>query len=524
MDEDKALLETINDLIDGMGLDETIAPSETLNPLLAGHLPLGKSILSTTASEPTLDARLLNATYSKGPVTIQAQVLPSLSVVEESSEEEGSAMVADYSIHGLLGKGGMGVVHSARQHALQREVAFKRLKANPRDMERHAQALLREAMFTGYLEHPNIVPVHQLGRDPDGLPAMVMKRIEGVSWAKMIHEPDHRAWDQVKGERLTWHLGIVLQVCNALAFAHSRGVLHYDIKPPNVMIGRFGEVYVLDWGIARRMEDPPPEREEICGTPHYMAPEMISQGSKALGPWTDVYLLGATLHEVLVQKPRHSGRSITELFVSIALSRPYTYPPEVPEPLAEICNKACHANSLLRYQDVSELREAIELFLQHRASMTLTEAALDSLGLLQSRVHGDVQGSEGDEAVSSKAVSDEAVSSGAVPSGTVPSGTVPSGTVPHEAVQEDRLQLIYQTFSECQFGFEQALKGWPDNVKAQEGLQEALTIMVQCELAQENLGPARVFASRLKAIPPALAEQLEALQHRLELLAHSREQ
>ena len=484
--DDNALLETITTLVGDMGLDETIAPSATINPLLTGTLsPDEDGLFPTmglrdTQPEAEYQRALVDRQRERlGPLTLNPAALPTLNIMDgEAPAPARSGASADYSVYGTLGEGGMGVVQRAHQHSLQREVAFKRLKVEQHE-DKHVHALLREAMFTGYLEHPNIIPVHQLGRDGHGLPAMVMKRVEGVSWGDLINDPHHPAWEQVTGDRLAWNLGVFLQICNALAFAHDKGVLHYDIKPENIMIGRFGEVYLLDWGIARRIGDPLPEKGGICGTPNYMAPEMIEHGSVDIGPWTDVYLLGATLHEVLVGAPRHMGDNIVKLFFAIATSKPHTYRPEVPAALAGICNRACHVEIAERYQSVEELRDAVRLFLRRRASMELTEAADECLGeLLEMIVDG---------------------------------------------VEERGGQTLYQVFSECQFGFEQALKGWPENAQARDGLTEAITAMLNFELERDNLTAARSFAARLDPVPDDVAERIEALQRRLDGLERDRE-
>ena len=171
-----------------------------------------------------------------------------------------------------------------RRRRLTREGPRPRRLRDPR-ASAHIEALLREAVITGALEHPNIVPVHMLGRDEDGHPVLVMKRIQGQLWSELLGKAS-----------LDRHLEILKDICNALHYAHSRGVVHLDLKTQNVLIGEFGEVSLLDWGIARRLSDPAPG--VMLGTPAYMASEMVS-GEK-LTPLTDVYLLGSTLHLSLI--------------------------------------------------------------------------------------------------------------------------------------------------------------------------------------------------------------------------------
>src|SRR5580765_37944 len=144
-----------------------------------------------------------------------------------------------YVLGSTLGEGGMGIVRTAMQPSLQRVVAVKTLKANATIEDQ--LAVLREAWVTGFLEHPNIVPVHEIAVDESGAPLVVMRRIDGVTWHDCLREP---AWAEKAGARdlLEQNLRILVQVCHALVFAHEKGVVHRDVKPANVMLGSFGEV------------------------------------------------------------------------------------------------------------------------------------------------------------------------------------------------------------------------------------------------------------------------------------------
>ncbi|MCA9573515.1 MAG: serine/threonine protein kinase, partial [Myxococcales bacterium] len=196
--------------------------------------------------------------------------------------------------------------------------------------------LLREARVTGALEHPNIVPVHALLTSEEGAPLMVMKRVEGVAWGDRLRATDGGLED------LEQNLRILLQVCHAVHFAHTRGVLHRDLKPHNVMLGEFGEVYVVDWGTAVALRDDVPIEglpkarnvSGVVGTLQYMAPEMVGGSGAELDERSDVYLLGAMLHEVLTGDPPHLGDKVEQLLVRAWQSRPYTYEPQVPAELA----------------------------------------------------------------------------------------------------------------------------------------------------------------------------------------------
>lgn len=255
-----------------------------------------------------------------------------------------------------LGRGGMGVVLLARQKALGREVAVKRCGRG----RRAVQALVREARIMGRLEHPNVIPVHGLLGDDEG-PAVVMKRVSGVTWEDGLRMGAASGLDR--------HLEIFLQLCNAVAFAHSRGVVHRDIKPDNVLLGEFGEVYLADWGLARAVDAEPAER--ICGSPAYMAPEMLLGEADER---TDIYLLGATLCQVLTGRPPHRG-PLADAIESVRRAEPLTLPPSVPADLAAICVRACAPDRAARFERVADLRTAVRAHVRLRGTRSLLRTA-----------------------------------------------------------------------------------------------------------------------------------------------------
>ncbi len=268
----------------------------------------------------------------------------------------------DLEVISALGEGGMGRVLLARQHSLDREVAIKTLHANASEHER--EALIVEGAITGHLEHPAIVPVHALGLDADGRPVLVMKRVEGDEWTSLV-EAD---------APLERHLEILLQVCNAVEFAHSRRIVHRDIKPQNVLIGRYGDVYLCDWGLAVRI-DRPWGAQPLCGTPGYMAPEMVL--GQPVDERTDVYLLGATLHFFLTGETRNAGDDPRAATLAALDAGPYPYATSVPEELGAIANRASACEPADRYATVRALREAIAGYVQHRSSLALAHQAED---------------------------------------------------------------------------------------------------------------------------------------------------
>jgi len=221
-----------------------------------------------------------------------------------------------------VGIGGHGEVHEALQTSLGRIVAVKRIRdevyrshGNNREAARLVEAdFQQEALVAGALEHPNIVPVHDFGTDDNGRPLLAMKLIRGKSWDALIAEE----WNSGKSqtEFLIRNLRILVDVAQAVAFAHSRGIVHRDLKPSQVMVGEFGETVLMDWGLAifygssahhfslaqhtlAQVLPTPATASNPAGTPAFMAPEQTRESAQDIGPWTDVFLLGATLYYIL---------------------------------------------------------------------------------------------------------------------------------------------------------------------------------------------------------------------------------
>jgi eukaryotic-like serine/threonine-protein kinase len=378
-----------------------------------------------------------------------------------------------------LGSGGMGIIRQATQIPLGREVVVKAAHGDQRRDIATSQ-LLREARVVGALEHPNIIPVHMLGCDEHGAPMMVMKRVDGVPWGDLVRDPDHPARPRDGRDLLEFHLQIMLQVCNAVEFAHSRGILHRDLKPDNVMVGAFGEVYVVDWGAAVATRDDwrsilplASEVTRLAGTPQYMAPEMATADGSRIDERTDVYLLGATLHECMTGKPRHSGPTVTSVLYRAYASEPVRYGPSVPPELAAICNRATHADPAQRFASVADLRTALVQFLRHRTSTVLCREARTRLDGLQALL------GRRDEV---------------------------------ESILLD--EQTHVQLSECRFAFQQALKEWPENPEARAGLGRALELMADYQLTRGDHRAAAVLISEMREPPEALRQRLDVLRRR----------
>lgn len=224
-------------------------------------------------------------------------------VSPEEVRAEGIPTPPHLRIFPELGRGGMGRIHPATDRNLLRHVALKRLDKELAAEPFYRDGFVAEAQMTGQLEHPNIVPVHELAIDERGIPYFTMKLIQGLSFDKWLRD---RSRALGSTERLEEGLEIFLKVCDAVAYAHHRGVIHRDIKPDNIMVAGFGQVYLMDWGLARlsrtrpasgansQMEAPGP-----TGTPGYMAPEQARGNPIEMDERSDVFGLGAVLYEIV---------------------------------------------------------------------------------------------------------------------------------------------------------------------------------------------------------------------------------
>ena len=275
---------------------------------------------------------------------------------------------------GEIGRGGTATVRRAMDPRLRRRVAVKTLSddlaANPRAL----RDFIQEAEITAQLEHPNIIPIHELAVGP-ARASFSMRLIRGQTLLQAIN-----AWSSLPddAEALYRILNVFLRVCDAVAFAHSRGVIHGDIKPANVMVGSYGEVYLVDWGIASLIptstgEEPVSVSSErhtrsgVRGTPAFMAPEQAKGVLEAIDERTDVFGLGALLYFILCGRPPFDGTTSGE---TLTRARAGLYPdPERSErgktmpALCRIVRRAMAPNAADRHASVVELQEDVRGFL-----------------------------------------------------------------------------------------------------------------------------------------------------------------
>ncbi len=292
-----------------------------------------------------------------------------------------------YALAGQLGRGGMGEVLLARDEHIGRDVAIKRMRAHtpgPDELGR----FLREARVQGQLEHPAVVPVYDLDEDRAGRPFIVMKRLVGITLEQLLTEASRAGADRAAIRARA--LRAFVDVCLAVELAHQRGVVHRDLKPSNVMLGDYGEVYVLDWGVARVAaldgdaagpggaapvaltiaDDAQTQAGAVIGTPGYMAPEQVL--GEVAGPAADVYALGCILYEILAGQTLH-GRGAAAL-VSTAEgvdARPSRLDPSVSPELDALCVHATALTPGQRTPSARALGEQLQRFLDGDRDLAL---------------------------------------------------------------------------------------------------------------------------------------------------------
>jgi len=329
----------------------------------------------------------------------------------------------DYELLNVIGEGGMGVVYAARQSSIARTVAVKMLKGTDGHTPEQREKFISEAVVTGELDHPNIVPIYDLGSNDSGALFYSMKRVRGTPWD-----------DAFAQRSLEENLNILLRVADAIAFAHANGVLHRDLKPENVMLGDFGEVLVMDWGLARISADFPSadavsQSDVMGGTPAYMAPEMATGPVDVITTASDIYLLGAILFEIITGRPPHAGKTVMACLFAAAKNK-FVETDHSGE-LFEIAMRAMATQIEERYSTVQEFQAAIRQYQSHSESVLLTDNASKNLAV---------------------------------------------------AIDADD----YDLYSRSVYGFEEALSLWPGNSRAQSLLSAARGAYAQSAMERSD--------------------------------------
>jgi len=315
-----------------------------------------------------------------------------------------------YEDLGLLGIGGMGEVRRVRERDLNRTLAMKIIKPDVMAKKLSLARFIEEAQVNAQLQHPSIIPVHELGRLPDGRYYFTMQEIRGRELDDAItsvHAASSESWHyDDEGWSLRQLITALQKACQAVGYAHARGVIHRDLKPSNIMVGRDGEVFVVDWGIAKvkghRVLEDGVERDvavvetdrsvdasqstrvgAVTGTPAYMSPEQAEGKIDCISARSDVYALGAILYKILTGRVPYQGRRVWQILMAVlkadlvAPSKATTR--KVPEALEEICVRALSANPEHRYADASMIAEELGAWLdgakQREKALALVQGA-----------------------------------------------------------------------------------------------------------------------------------------------------
>jgi len=312
-------------------------------------------------------------------VTLRTEDVPTDGGNPASTLRELEAVVEQLTVSGArydetreLGRGAMGVVQLVLDKDLEREVALKTLLPEEASHPGARARLLREARLAGGLEHPNIVPVYELGLLEDRQPFFTMRRLQGHTLADILRRQASSSDEAPEGYGRVRLLTIFIQVCMAVEFAHSRGIVHRDVKPENIMLGDFGEVQLLDWGIARLTDEITADEDDglsLTGTPGYMAPEQILGGAAPAATLSDVYSLGAVLYEILTLRRPFENSDPEEVMVLCCSEDPVApslFAPDrfIPSELDEICIAAMSRDPASRTPSARSLARHLERFME----------------------------------------------------------------------------------------------------------------------------------------------------------------
>ena len=405
--------------IDGIRISQPTAlqPNQTVTLGAADVLVQQRLVKDGSGAAPDLDMTL----QTPRPVTMTP---PPSAATDIPAEISGTSR---YQIERHIAQGGMGAVMAARQPAIRREVAMK-VMLNGADADSRMR-FIEEAQITGQLEHPNIVPVHDLALDDHGQPYYTMKLVKGTNLHDIIETLGAGKPDALARYTLPVLLTVFQKVCDALAFAHSHNVIHRDLKPANLMLGDFGEVLVMDWGLAKLIQTrqtaaptnhrakPAPSKAAtsvtsaraeqsdtfatmhgyVMGTPQFMSPEQISADPATLDGRSDVFALGAILYQLLTLKPPFRGEDVPEVLERIQngrLSHPKALDSttlrhlpggRVPDSLKAVVLKALATQPWQRYQSVTALQADLAAFQGGFATSAENAGAWRQLRLLIQR-------------------------------------------------------------------------------------------------------------------------------------------
>jgi serine/threonine protein kinase len=500
---------SISDSLAPESSQKAVAPNDTDSSVPAWLTVSPRDSDGATLSDP----REPNASVSRETISKEGsseasepQTLNNLAALpEKNSELRGRPVPSEpFQLLQRVGQGGMGEVWAARQVALDRLVAVKKIRsdylqrADASGQEQTRAEFRLEALTAARLEHPNIVPAHDLGFDQDGSPLLAMKLAQGCPWNDLI-KADFPAL--APADFLAKHLPILISVAQAVAFAHSKGIIHRDLKPAQAMVGDYGETLLMDWGLAIRRDDDPPtdgaNRSELAersgqlaplplptpqtasnpaGTPAYMAPEQTASTADNIGPWTDIYLLGSILCELLCGAPPHRARTGREAMMR-AMSgeiEPLSERApgrEIPPDLERLCLQALERDPAQRPASVKDFIRALQ----------------DSISGASKRRESDALAREASEAL--------------------------------DALEQEKAllpaQALYARHNAAADLAERSLRLWPENLDARRLRARQLASRLETEIGHGDLVLAQFHLDELGKVPETAPQLFEALAGQL---------
>ena len=397
---------------------EQLAAQESLeDQTMDMYLDSDKTADFEWINEQTIGSETGGVSYSETKARYDGPVTGSLTPLRDDLTKKGDFLLERYEVLGVLGTGGMGQVYQVKEMELNRTLAMKVLHRNLLWQPTSIQSFIEEGQICAQLQHPNIVPVHEFGKLDDGRLYFTMKEIKGIPFSLAIKEVHasvrNEQWQITETGLSFWKLiDFFHDVCRAVAYAHSKGVIHRDLKPSNIMIGKYGEVLVVDWGIAKLTDQPGRlSRDEdtlisirysqfgqyrtldgeVTGTPSYMAPEQARGEIRQIDNRTDIYALGAILYEILAGRKPYVGSSGQEILTKVLSGPPEAIRglssqngdgemPPLPEELVDACQKAMSRDKEDRFQLVEEFAQVLSDWLDGSKSrekaLSIVEAAL----------------------------------------------------------------------------------------------------------------------------------------------------